>query len=432
MLRQKPAPSLKVCDDLPVMVILLDPGSFLITYINHIVLKILGGTPSDFIDHDICEFCETVYKNDVRKHLTTLQSHGKTIISDIVVKGQNGIGVDVVMKSQYSEGKIFIVLHNISNYKKYERLNKILESRVRQRTATLHEQLDYITQQNRQLNDFKSALLNVMGDLKQEQRNFSEVNRLVQELRRSNEELEQYASLASHDLKAPLRMVVSHLQILGKKMGERLKAEEKVFLDFAVDGAKRMDRMLSGILEYSRISSEKKPFEWVDMNEVIKEALNNLHAVINETDARVEFSQLPPLVGDHLQLVQLMQNLIGNGIKFKNIYPPQISIFSEKTPTHILFMVRDNGIGIEEHSISKIFRIFEQVNRDGKYPGNGLGLAICKGIVQRHGGKIWAESHPGTGTTFFFTLERYPEGQPIPVPPKFTDFRVDGGSNSHS
>ncbi|MDX2248451.1 MAG: ATP-binding protein [Bacteroidia bacterium] len=406
ILRQIETQSTSVFDFLPVMVMILDPHSFRIVHANNAVVQILGYSNEFLLSQNFDVLCADLFKEDVKRQLKALYLHRKTSISEIVVQKQNGSGLDVVLKAQFSEENIFVVIHNVSNYKKYERLNRILESRVEKRTAALNEQLDYITLQNRQLNDFKSALLNVMEDLKKEQKNYSEVKRLVQELRQSNEDLEQYASLASHDLKAPLRTITAHLQVLANKLGDRLVPEERIFLDFAIEGAQKMDHLLSGILEYSRVSREKKPFQRVDMNEVIADVLINLELQIAESDASIECADLPVLDGDYLQLLQLTQNLIGNGIKFRGIYPPHINIFCETTPSHFLFMVRDNGIGIEKENIDKIFKIFEQLDNGRNYPGNGLGLAICKGIVQRHGGKIWAESRPGNGTTFFFTIER--------------------------
>ncbi|MEZ4828841.1 MAG: ATP-binding protein [Bacteroidia bacterium] len=419
-------------DEIPVMLIIIDSDHQKISYINQLVLQVLGGSETDYHGKPLSFLIAEEYQADVSRHLTTLPIHNKTVISEVIINDLSGRRHDVVMHSRYAEGKTYIVLHNVTQYKKYERLNKILESRVEKRTNTLKEQLDYITQQNRQLNDFKSALLSVMEDLKNEQHHVSEVKRLVQELQRSNEELEQYASLASHDLKAPLRMVVSHLQVLSMKLGDRLKDEEKMFLNFAVEGARKMDYMLSGILEYSRISSEKRPFEQVEIQKVIEEAIGNLHAVIEESDASIEFTEMPCLMGDYYQLVQLFQNLINNAIRYRSIFPPQVSIFFQHTPTHYLFMVRDNGIGIEEKNIHKIFRMFEKLDVTHTKAGNGLGLAICKGIIQRHGGKIWVESRPGTGTTFFFTIGKDIHNQPMPVPPKLTDLRKAGGSNSQS
>ncbi|HLZ87935.1 MAG TPA: ATP-binding protein [Puia sp.] len=225
----------------------------------------------------------------------------------------------------------------------------------------------------------------------------------ARELERSNRELEEFAYIASHDLQEPLRMVGSFLQLLQRKYQDKLDEEANEYIHYAVDGAARMKRLIGDLLNYSRTNREWA-IEQVDISATIREALRNLTTSINDSGAMVNFQDMPVLEADPVQMLQLFQNLIANAIKFRKEESPVIKIGAVKSDGHWLFSVEDNGIGIERQYAEKIFVIFKKLHNNIKFEGTGIGLAVAKKIVERHGGKIWFESVPGTGTTFYFTL----------------------------
>lgn len=239
-----------------------------------------------------------------------------------------------------------------------------------------------------------------------------------QELARSNAELEQFAYIASHDLQEPLRMVTSYLQLLERRYKNQLDARADEFIAYAVDGAQRMQTLINDLLNYSRVSTRGQPFVPVNCNKVVERAIANLQLAITETHAVITTDPLPEVIADTTQLAQVFQNLIGNAIKFRGEKSPQIHITATKNSTETnqensnlipsenewLFSVRDNGIGLESQYAERIFVIFQRLHSRSKYPGNGIGLAICKKIIERHGGRIWMESKPGQGSIFYFTI----------------------------
>jgi signal transduction histidine kinase len=226
------------------------------------------------------------------------------------------------------------------------------------------------------------------------------------ELARSNSELEQFAYVASHDLQEPLRMVASYMQLLEKRYKGRLDEKADEFIHYAVDGVVRMKRLINDLLEYSRVGRREIKKERADLNEVFRKAILNLQEAIREKGGRVEAQKLPIVVGDEIQLVQLFQNLIGNALKFCKERTPDIQVRCLDTDDEWQITFRDNGIGMEQDSQNKIFQVFQRLHSTKEYPGTGIGLAICKRIVERHGGRIWAESQSGQGSTFFATLPK--------------------------
>ena len=226
----------------------------------------------------------------------------------------------------------------------------------------------------------------------------------TQELVRSNQELEQFAHIASHDLQEPLRMVSSYTQLLERRYKDKLDSDAKEFIGYAVDGAKRMQTQINDLLAFSRVTTQGSLFEATNCSDIFETALTNLAAVIEESGATVTRDPLPTVPVDASQLVSVFQNLIGNGIKYHGDQPPRIHVSAVESRDEWLFSFKDNGIGIESEFAERIFVIFQRLNSKTKYGGTGIGLAICKKVVERHGGRIWVESEPPKGSTFYFTL----------------------------
>ena len=229
----------------------------------------------------------------------------------------------------------------------------------------------------------------------------AELERQARELVRSNTELEQFAYVASHDLQEPLRMVASYLQLLERRYRDRLDADARDFIGYAVDGAVRMKALIMDLLMYSRVGTKARPFEPTDFTQVLETVARNLKVAIAESGAVLTHDELPTVTADPGQSVQLLQNLIGNAIKFRRDVGPQIHVGAREKDGMWVFSVRDNGIGMEQEYFERIFMIFQRLHGPGEYDGTGIGLAISKKIVEQHGGSIWVQSEPGIGSTFF-------------------------------
>ena len=226
----------------------------------------------------------------------------------------------------------------------------------------------------------------------------------VAELGRSNADLQQFAYVASHDLQEPLRMVSSYTQLIARRYQGKLDADADEFIAFAVDGANRMQRLIQDLLAYSRVNTTGRQFEPTAMETALNSALGNLVNAAKESQAVITHDPLPAVMGDERQLAQLFQNLLSNAIKFSGAQPPRIHISAKQTDGQWLFSVRDHGIGMDPQYGDRIFVIFQRLHTRAEYPGTGIGLAICKKIVERHGGRIWVESELGKGATFYFTM----------------------------
>ncbi len=229
----------------------------------------------------------------------------------------------------------------------------------------------------------------------------------AERLQASNTELEQFAYVVSHDLQEPLRMVSNYLQLLERRYKEQLDKDAEEFIHFAVDGSKRMHGLIQDLLEYSRVNTRGKAFELTDTNDSLRKTLHNLQTKVEETKAKITFDKLPILKADGIQLTQLFQNLIGNSIKYCETKPPTIHITAKELETAWQISVIDNGIGIDEEYHDKVFGVFKRLHARGEYQGNGIGLAIGKRIVNRHGGKIWLDSTQKEGLTVHFTIPKH-------------------------
>jgi PAS domain S-box-containing protein len=244
----------------------------------------------------------------------------------------------------------------------------------------------------------------IFWDVTEKRRAEEALQQTLADLARSNRDLEQFAYVASHDLQEPLRMIASYTELLAKRYRNKLDQEAQEFIKFVVDGAVRMQMLISDLLVYSRLSTHGTPFAPTDCEEVLREALANLQMAIDESCALVTHDPLPPVMADHMQLVQLFQNFISNAIKFRGPASPEIHISAQQQGQEWIMSVRDNGLGIDPKFAERIFVIFQRLHARDKYPGTGIGLAICKKIIERHGGHIWVESEAGRGSTFYFTL----------------------------
>ena len=250
----------------------------------------------------------------------------------------------------------------------------------------------------------KRATLGCLIDVTERKQMEEILKQITAEFQHSNTELEQFAYVISHDLQEPLRMVSSYTQLLAKRYSDKLDNDADEFIAYAVDGTKRMQSLLHDLLEYSRVGTRGKPFSLVNCEHIVEQAIANLKIAIEECDASVSYDVLPTIMGDEGQLVRLFQNLIGNAIKFRREEAPQVHISAKRMNYIVTFSVKDNGIGIDPQHSQSIFEIFRRLHTIEEYPGTGMGLAICKKIVERHGGHISVQSQPGQGSTFYFSV----------------------------
>ncbi|MEG4071857.1 ATP-binding protein [Microcoleus sp. Pol14C2] len=295
--------------------------------------------------------------------------------------------------------------------KQLKEQNMLLQEEITSRLAvekTLQEKNQILQQEISTRRAVEKALqeqnLVLQQEISHRQRAESALLKSNQELARSNAELEQFAYVASHDLQAPLATIASYAQLLEKRYKDQLDSQGSKFIGNIVQGCTRMQTLIDDLLEYSRVGRSRKPFELIDCNHAVEQALANLQGAIRETKAVVTYSELPAVMGDISQLVQLFQNLISNAIKYRHDAPPVVHITACKQEENWLISVSDNGIGIAPQHQKRIFQIFQRLHTQREYSGTGIGLAICQKIVELHGGCIWVESEPEQGSTFYFTI----------------------------
>ena len=263
---------------------------------------------------------------------------------------------------------------------------------------SLEEAEELVRELQEELNQTNRELLGLTIELE------DRVAARTAELERSNEELEQFAFVVSHDLQEPLRTITGFLGLLETRSRDKLDDKERSYLRHVVGGAERMRHLIADLLEYSRVGTQGRELEPVDTGRVLDEVVEGLLALLESSGGRIERGELPTVHGDPLLLAQLFQNLLGNALKFRGESAPQVRVEARWSEGRWELSVRDNGIGFPPDQADRIFQVFQRLHGRDAYPGTGIGLAICRRIVRRHGGWIWAESEPGEGTTFLFTL----------------------------
>ena len=231
-----------------------------------------------------------------------------------------------------------------------------------------------------------------------------ELKRISEELARSNAELKDFAYIASHDLKKPLQSIESFANLLARRYKGKLDAKADEFISYIVEGVQRLQILIKDLLEYSQIETKAKNIKPTDCSFIVEEAMSNLKTAMDESNAVVTYNKLPTIMSDPQQIISLFQNLIDNAIKFRSNKAPRVRISADRKGNEWIFSIRDNGIGIDPENFEKIFVMFQRLHGSADFPGTGIGLSICKKIIERHGGRIWVESDPGKGATFFFVI----------------------------
>lgn len=331
----------------------------------------------------------------------------------IMVKVNDAFCNMVGMQREELEGELFTKIYKSS----HEELLKKAVYRIQTRTVVPRyvEKFDlwngksiWFEVSNNMLKISRSSpmLLSIFRDISQRKLAEDRLNRTIKKLEESNRELEQFAYVASHDLQEPLRMVSNYTQLLAKRYQSKLDETGREFINFAVNGAMRMQSLIKDLLAYSRVTTKARPFEPTDCNEVLNIVLMDLKVAIEESRAVVTSGPLPKIMADPTQFRQLLQNLLSNSLKFRTEKAPEINISVESRESEWLFKITDNGIGIDPQYYERIFMLFQRLHDSGTYPGTGIGLAICKKIVERHGGRMYVESEPGNGTAFYFTIPK--------------------------
>jgi PAS domain S-box-containing protein len=275
--------------------------------------------------------------------------------------------------------------------------------RAEEELRRAHDELDVrVHQRTRELKEANASLHSEIAERKRAE---EALKRVVKDLARSNSELQQFAYVASHDLQEPLRTVASYLELLAMRYKGKLDEKADKYIFYAVDGASRMSTLINDLLAYSRVGSRGKPFSSVPLSAVLHKVLASLKSVIRENNAAITYDELPVVTGDETQLTQLLQNMIVNAIKFRRKdASPVVHLSAKREKNEWVIGIHDNGIGIDPAFKERVFAIFQRLHTREEYAGTGMGLAIARRIVERHGGRIWVESAPGEGATFFFTL----------------------------
>jgi chemotaxis family two-component system sensor kinase Cph1 len=307
-----------------------------------------------------------------------------------------------VMEKKYIHKNGGIICANLFISAVKDQSNKLVNFLVIVEDITERKKMENLISQRTDKLANINKLLNV--EIDDHEKAEIKLDNLIKKLKVSNEDLEQFAYVSSHDLREPLRMITSFLQLLQRRYADTLDEDANEFINFAVEGAKRMDMMINDLLEYSRIGSTERKFEYVQSEKILETVLINLKPSIENTNTIISHDPLPLIYANEPQMIQLFQNLIGNAIKYRGEEVPKIHISSDNANDEYIFSVKDNGIGIDQKHLERIFNIFQRLHTREEYEGTGIGLTISQKILRQHRGEIWAESEPGKGTTFYFTL----------------------------
>jgi signal transduction histidine kinase len=329
------------------------------------------------------------------------------VLLDLMMPGMNGVDTLRAIKADPQYQELAVVM--LSAFDEVNEIGECLEAGAED---YLLKPFDRIV-----LNARLHAILERKRLRNLERRRTLELERADAELRRSNEELRRFASVVSHDLQEPLRMVTSYMQLLERDLGPNISEDQREYLSFAIDGGRRMGELIQDLLAYSRVSAGTPSREIIDMNDILQDVKIHLRASIEESGADIVSSALPKVAADSSQTRQLLQNLVSNAIKYRSERPPVIRITAKRIDSYWLFSVADNGMGIGPEHRHRIFEMFSRLH-DRTVPGTGIGLSICQRVVEGMGGRIWVDSVPGQGSTFYFTI---PASLPSPdcqLPPR--------------
>ncbi|MGB0930800.1 MAG: ATP-binding protein [Chitinophagales bacterium] len=311
-------------------------------------------------------------------------------------------GLSTILQKSISEPILKLVssMRQVSESKNYDiRVAQSGSDEIAELSSGFNEMLSQIKQRDDEVQMARNSLEQRV------QERTKELNEKARALEISNKELEQFAYIASHDLQEPLRMIGSFAQLIARRYKGKINGEINDYIDFIVEGVSRMQNLIEDLLLFSRVNTRKTNFQKADFKNIIEKCKSNLRYAIETNEAQISYNAMPHLVIDDLKILQLFQNLVSNAIKFRSDVPPLIHIAAEEQENHWLFAVKDNGIGIEKEYGKKVFMIFQRLHKN-TYPGTGIGLSICKRIVELHKGNIWFESEAGQGTTFFFTIDK--------------------------
>jgi two-component system, chemotaxis family, sensor kinase Cph1 len=344
---------------------------------------ILGIERDRLYKRALIQYIKPKYRNKFNHHLM-----------DVLEKGtKESIELNLIKMDEnqcYVQLETTIVHDENGNFKEFRTTltditsRKETEEELRIRNARIHELL------NVEIDEFEQAEF--------------KLEKIIEKYKISNKDLKQFAYVSAHDLKAPLRMISTFLQLLKKKYEDQLDQNANDYINFAVDGAKRLDQMITDLLEYSDISRKEIQYSPLNLEYVLEKALEILKESIEGNNAIVTHDPLPIIKGDENLLIQLFQNLIGNAIKYRSEHTPRIHISAIKESNQYLFSIKDNGIGIDSKHLKRIFTIFQRLHGRDEYEGTGIGLSIAQKIINQHKGQIWAESEPGKCSTFYFTI----------------------------
>ncbi len=361
--------------------------------------QIAGLSLNDFIQSEDLGLYQAIFERG-------LETRSK---GEVRIKSVDGSIIPVLISINTLEDLkgAYAVITDLSEQKHHEELKRTQKELIKS-----NEKLQATTEELQTINEELQATseeLKTSNEELQLQMDFEveakrQLEEIASKLKVSNKELEQFAYVASHDLQEPLRMVTSFTQLLERKYKGQLDEDAAEYIGFIVEGTHRMKYLIDDLLEFSRLNTQAKEFELAYLEIALDDVLSNLHLSIKENNAKITHDPLPTLMVDLMQIRQLFQNLISNAIKFHGVEPPEIHISAEKTGDEWIFCVSDKGIGIDPKHKELIFGVFKRLHTRDEYDGTGIGLSICKRIVERHGGRIWVESKPDNGSTFYFTI----------------------------